>query len=225
MTTYAAGQTCRSRDLRCVTGEDKVTSFGLIVTREASFHQSLVARFAVFEVSEPPASRRGVLCGVLDHKLNVRGRAGNERLRSAKDFVVFLRWDVTVVQSRNDCTVRERNLALAIGLNRYIVAQNGSKTVEVAFFVGHGDQLPVAVSGGLSRPLLNLAERGGRASYPQFTATRGDTDIAVLCEKIDPEPIVALAFRRRWPRRLMRRAPRRSRRRARSRACSARHAA
>ena len=79
--------------------------------------------------------------------------------------------------------------------------------------------------GGLSRPLLNLAERGGRASYPQFTATRGDPDIAVPCEKIDPEPIVALAFRRRWPRRLMRRAPRRSRRRARSRACSARHAA
>src|SRR5216683_2396195 len=157
MTTYAAGQTCRSRDLRCVTGEDKVTSFGLIVTREASFHQSLVARFAVFEVSEPPASRRGVLCGVLDHKLNVRGRAGNERLGSAKDFVVFLRWDVTVVQSRNDCTVRERNLALAIGLNRYIVAQNGSKTVEVAFFVGHGDQLPVAVSGGN----IGYENRGG----------------------------------------------------------------
>jgi hypothetical protein len=26
---------------------------------------------------------------------------------------------------------------------------------------------------GLSRSLLNLAERGGRASYPQFTAARG----------------------------------------------------
>ena len=26
---------------------------------------------------------------------------------------------------------------------------------------------------GLSRWLLNLAERGGRASYPQFTAVRG----------------------------------------------------
>jgi hypothetical protein len=25
----------------------------------------------------------------------------------------------------------------------------------------------------LSRSLLNLAERGGRASYPQFTAVRG----------------------------------------------------
>jgi hypothetical protein len=62
--------------------------------------------------------------------------------------LLFSRWDVTVVQSRNDCAVRERNLALAIGPSRYIVAQNGSKTVEVAFFVGHGDQLPVAVSGG-----------------------------------------------------------------------------
>jgi hypothetical protein len=31
----------------------------------------------------------------------------------------------------------------------YIVAQNGAQIVEVAFFVGHGDQPPVAVSRGI----------------------------------------------------------------------------
>ena len=39
------------------------------------------------------------------------------------------------------------------------------------------------------------------------------------------QQLVALAFRRRWPRRLTRRAPRRPQRRAQSRARSARHAA
>jgi hypothetical protein len=32
--------------------------------------------------------------------------------------------------------------------DRYVVAQNGAKIVEVAFFVSHGDQPPVAVPGG-----------------------------------------------------------------------------
>ena len=34
------------------------------------------------------------------------------------------------------------------GLDRYVVAQDGAQIVEVAFFVGDGDQPPVAVSGG-----------------------------------------------------------------------------
>src|SRR5258708_7955068 len=34
------------------------------------------------------------------------------------------------------------------GLDRYVVAQNGAQIVEVAFFVGHGDQPPLAISGG-----------------------------------------------------------------------------
>ena len=76
---------------RCVMGEDEIASFGLIVAGEAGIHQRLVARFAVFEVSERPAARLGVLFRVLDHKLNIRGSARNERLGSAKDFVVFLR--------------------------------------------------------------------------------------------------------------------------------------
>ena len=48
----------------------------------------------------------------------------------------------------------------------------------------------------LSHSLLNLAERDGRASYPQFTAVRGIPASGPL-EKIDPEPIVASFFRRR----------------------------
>src|SRR6185436_2511481 len=125
---------------------------------EASFHQCPVNWFAVaVEVTEPPTSSRGVLLGVLDHKLNVRWRPGNERLGTAKDFVVFLRRDVTIVQSCNDCALRERKLPFPVGLDRYIITQNGSETVEVAFFVGHGDQPPVAVSGGN----FGYEDRGG----------------------------------------------------------------
>ena len=84
-------------------GEDQVASFGLGVAGEASFHQRFAAQCAVFvEVTEPPAARRGLLLGVLNHELNVRGRAGNEGLGTAKDFVVFLRWDITVVEGGND---------------------------------------------------------------------------------------------------------------------------
>src|SRR6516165_1135878 len=137
------------RCLLCVTGEDKVARFDLIVAGKAGFHERLVARrFAVLEVSETPTARCGVFFCVLDHKLNVRWVAGYERLVLAKDFVVFLRRHVTVMQSGNDRAVRERDLPFAVGLNRQIVAQNGREAVEVAFLVGHGDQPPVAVSRG-----------------------------------------------------------------------------
>ena len=49
-----------SLGLRRVTGEDKVASFGLLVAGKAGFHERLVGRFAVVEVSESPAARRGV---------------------------------------------------------------------------------------------------------------------------------------------------------------------
>jgi len=52
------------------------------------------------------------------------------------------------VQSGNDCAIRIRKGPVTVGLNRYIVAQNDGKTVEVAFFVGHGDHPPVSESGG-----------------------------------------------------------------------------
>jgi hypothetical protein len=40
-------------------GEDKVAHFDLIVAGEAGFHERLVARFAVLEVSETPTARCG----------------------------------------------------------------------------------------------------------------------------------------------------------------------
>src|SRR5215469_15872545 len=94
---------CDSQISGCVPGEDEVARFGLIVAGEAGFHKRLLAGFAVFEVSESPAARRGVFLRVLDHKLNVCGGAGDERLGLAKDLVVFLRRHVTVVQGCNDC--------------------------------------------------------------------------------------------------------------------------
>src|SRR2546428_540540 len=54
------------------------------------------------------------------------------------------------------------------------------------------EQSPSGSILGLSRSLLNLAERDGRASYPQFTAARGIPTSGPR-ETIDPEPIVALA--------------------------------
>src|SRR5208282_1765465 len=106
--------------------KDKVAPFGLLVAGEAAFHKRRVARFAVREVTEPPAAGCGVLGRVLDHKLNVRRGAGNKRLSLAKDFVVFLRRDVTVMQSCNDRAVREWKLPCPEGLDRYIVAQDGT---------------------------------------------------------------------------------------------------
>src|SRR5271154_3918804 len=77
-----------------VVGEDKVASFDRLVARKAGFEQRFVRRFAVFELSKSPATRRSVFSGVLHHELNVRGGTGHERLGTAKDFVVFLRRNV-----------------------------------------------------------------------------------------------------------------------------------
>jgi hypothetical protein len=47
-------------------------------------------------------------------------------LSLAKNFVVFLRWDVTVMQSGNDRAIRVRELPFPEGIERYIVAQDGT---------------------------------------------------------------------------------------------------
>jgi len=61
---------------------------------------------------------------------------------------------------------------------------------------GRAERISMQMPGrGLSRSLLNLAERGGRTSYPQFTAVRGYRHRGPR-GKIDPEPIVTLAS---WP--------------------------
>jgi hypothetical protein len=40
--------------------EDKIAGFDRLVAREAGFEIRLVVRFAVFELSEPPATRCGI---------------------------------------------------------------------------------------------------------------------------------------------------------------------
>ena len=56
---------------------------------KAGFEQRRAGRFAVFELSKPPATRRGICFRVLHHKLNIRGGSGHERLGTAKGFVVL----------------------------------------------------------------------------------------------------------------------------------------
>jgi TolB-like protein/Flp pilus assembly protein TadD len=56
-----------------------------------------------------------------------------------------VRWHITVMQRSNDSAVRERELPIPVGLERYLVAQDGAYTVEVACFMGRGDPFPVAV--------------------------------------------------------------------------------
>jgi hypothetical protein len=46
---------------RCIVSKNKVGRFNLLVTGEAAFHKRRVARFAVCEVTEPPAAGRRVL--------------------------------------------------------------------------------------------------------------------------------------------------------------------
>ena len=75
--------------------EDKVASLDRLVAGKAGFEQRRIRRFAVFELSKPPATGRGIFFRVFDHKLNVRGGSGHERLGTAEDFVVFLGWNVT----------------------------------------------------------------------------------------------------------------------------------
>src|ERR1700727_2104258 len=55
------GQLADFTALRRITSKDKVGRFGLLVAGEAAFHEGCVARFAVCEVTEPPASGSGVL--------------------------------------------------------------------------------------------------------------------------------------------------------------------
>ena len=76
-------------------GKDEVASFDRLVAGEAGFELRRVGSFAVFELSKPPATGRGIFLRVFDHKLNVRGGSGHERLGAAKDFVVFLGRNVT----------------------------------------------------------------------------------------------------------------------------------
>src|SRR5579862_103872 len=133
----------------CVMGKYEIARFGFLMARETRLHECLVAGCTVgVEVTEPPTTRAGVFCRVLDHELNVRLGPWYERLFAAEDFVVLLRWQMTVVQSGNDRAVGERKLRFAICVDCCIVTQHGGKTVEVSFLMGHRDELPVAIPSG-----------------------------------------------------------------------------
>jgi len=150
--------------------EDQVARFGFRVAGKAGFHKRFVARLAIGrEVTESPAAGRSVLCRVFDHKLNIRRLPGNKGLVAPEDFVVFLRRGMAEVQSGDDCAVREREFPVTIGLDRYIIPQNGSQTVEVPLFVRHGNHLPVAVS---RRNLGNEARDGRLIRAPERASTR-----------------------------------------------------
>jgi hypothetical protein len=63
------------------------------------------------------------------------------------------------MQSSNDRAVRERKLAIPVGFERYLVAQDGTYTVEVACFMGRGDPSPVAI------PMRDFSNEG-RGGFP-----------------------------------------------------------
>jgi hypothetical protein len=70
----------------------------------------------------------------------------HERLETAQDFAAFLQRDGNPFEPGNDCGIGDRRFSFPVGLDRNVVAQIGAQIVEVAFFLGHGDQPAVAVS-------------------------------------------------------------------------------
>src|SRR5688572_27265528 len=107
--------------LRRVTGEDKIASFDRLVAGVALSHQGLTGGFAVVEVSEPPAARRGILLRVPDHELDpVLRVTRHEGLGPAKGPVVLLRGVVTPGEPGNDGAVRKRQLPRPVGLDRRV---------------------------------------------------------------------------------------------------------
>src|SRR3974390_259194 len=105
--------------------EEKVASCGWLVAGEAGFVLRLVGGFAVLnEWGERPAACRGVFLRVLDHDLKVPIGCGpgNEGLVAAKDFVVFLRRDITPSQPDDDSAVGERQRPCPIGFDGCVVA-------------------------------------------------------------------------------------------------------
>src|ERR1700749_3881725 len=63
------------------------------------------------------------------------------------------------MQSSNDGAVRERKLPIPVGLDGYIVAQDGTDTVEVACLMSRGDPSPVTV------PVRDFRHEG-RGGFP-----------------------------------------------------------
>src|SRR5271165_3695113 len=151
------------RSSRGVMGEDVVAIFRRGVAGEAGLVQGLVARLSVLKVSEAPTARGGVLLGVLDHELNIHGGADKEGLSAGEftgqGFVVVWRGDTSPMNGGNDGAVRERARPFSKGLDGYVVAELSAQLVGLARYqeLVHGDQFPIAVSGGD----FDSVDRGG----------------------------------------------------------------
>ena len=83
------------------------------------------------------------------------GWTTNEGLLLAIDLVVLLLGDVTVVQGGNECAVGKGDCACAVGPDRYVVAQNSPRTVEVA-----RANLSVRAPCDVTNPSSRLAREG-----------------------------------------------------------------
>src|SRR5690349_13013998 len=86
-----------------IAGKDAVARLHELVARKAGVEHLLVGGFAVLEVSESPAARRGVFPRVLEHELYAVLRvARDERLRTAEHRVVLGGGHVVPGESSDD---------------------------------------------------------------------------------------------------------------------------
>jgi hypothetical protein len=97
----------------------------------------------------------------------------------AKDFVVFLRWDVTPGDRGDDRAVRERKHSFPVGLDCYVIAQNGAQIVEVAFFLATEINLQSRYPGSILIPKIGVASSSVRLAA-RAIKTMGQTAIAAI---------------------------------------------
>jgi len=69
--------------------------------------------------------------------------------------------------------IPEGDAGRSLGPARGMIGIMGSFLNSLSNMLTYGTMAAPAQAPGLSRSLLKLAERNGRASYPQFTARRG----------------------------------------------------
>src|SRR5262249_34190921 len=137
-----------------VSRENEVALFDGCVAGIALREAGLGGRLTVLvELRVSPAAGRRVFLRVLDHELEVPvGRwAGDGRLLAAEDLVVLLGRDVRPSDPRDDRAFRKRKLSGSIRLDRAVVSKDRADVVEIAGFVGHRDELPVAIAVGNPR--------------------------------------------------------------------------
>src|SRR2546425_1570318 len=113
-------------------------------------------------------ARVGVVLGLPRH----RERAGHGHL----DHFLRVRTQKAEVFDLNGMLAPDRSDDAGNRLGTARAAQGRAGLVDVDALERGGKSVRIALApdlAGLSRSLLNLAERDGRASYPQFTAARG----------------------------------------------------